>query len=206
MCSDRVHRPRLWISPGGRLFDRWTFWYSLRRHFFSEWQTRGHWLCQVSLSINLSGYLLLLIQVSFRPLSIWGTHVPKRFSFSVHSHTFVPTSYRRFQLMRFAVEEINNSTTLLPNVTLGYEIFDHCTVSQNFPEILDLISVNGSVFPWGELQRDLSKYSKVMAVVGPFSSSETWTIAPLFMMDLIPLVIWTDVLLPYLSFKMSLIH
>ncbi|XP_008316229.1 taste receptor type 1 member 1-like [Cynoglossus semilaevis] len=104
------------------------------------------------------------------------------------SHTFVPTSYRRFQLMRFAVEEINNSTTLLPNVTLGYEIFDHCTVSQNFPEILDLISVNGSVFPWGELQRDLSKYSKVMAVVGPFSSSETWTIAPLFMMDLIPLV------------------
>nr|XP_043893522.1 taste receptor type 1 member 1-like [Solea senegalensis] len=104
------------------------------------------------------------------------------------SKTLTLSSYRRFQLMRFAVEEINNSTNLLPNVSLGYEIFDHCSASQNFPGIFDLLSVNGSVYPWGELQKNLSKYSKVFAVVGPFSSSETMTTAPLFMMDLIPMV------------------
>uniref|UniRef100_A0A8D3E8U6 G-protein coupled receptors family 3 profile domain-containing protein n=1 Tax=Scophthalmus maximus TaxID=52904 RepID=A0A8D3E8U6_SCOMX len=95
------------------------------------------------------------------------------------------SSYRRFQLMRFAVEEINNSTNLLPNVSLGYEIFDHCSDTQNIPGILDLISVNGSIQPWGEPHNNLSK---VIAVVGTYTSTETLTVAPLFMMDLLPMV------------------
>uniref|UniRef100_A0A8C6VZ59 Taste receptor type 1 member 1-like n=1 Tax=Nothobranchius furzeri TaxID=105023 RepID=A0A8C6VZ59_NOTFU len=90
-----------------------------------------------------------------------------------------------FQLMRFAVEEINNSTILLPNVTLGYEVFDHCSDSLSFPGVFKLISVNGLIHPLSKPDKNVSR---VIAVVGPFTSTQTLTIAPLFMMDLIPLV------------------
>ncbi|XP_039525165.1 taste receptor type 1 member 1-like [Pimephales promelas] len=90
-----------------------------------------------------------------------------------------------FQVMRFAVEEINNSTTLLPNVSLGYEIFDHCSDTNNFPSVLSFISKNGSIKP----KEKLNNYQpKVIALTGPYGSTGTITIAPLITMDLIPLV------------------
>ncbi|XP_015233219.1 PREDICTED: taste receptor type 1 member 1-like [Cyprinodon variegatus] len=95
------------------------------------------------------------------------------------------SSYRRFQVMRFSVEEINNSTDLLPSVTLGYEIYDHCSDTHNFPSIFNLISVNGSIKPWN---KPLTETSKVIAVVGTYTSTATLNFAPLFMTDLIPLV------------------
>lgn len=90
--------------------------------------------------------------------------------------------------MRFSVEQINNSSRLLPNVSLGYKIFDHCSISENFPGIFDLISANGLIRPWSEDHLHLSAASNVVGVVGPFTSTDTLTVAPLFMMDLIPLV------------------
>ncbi|XP_031696217.1 taste receptor type 1 member 1-like, partial [Anarrhichthys ocellatus] len=106
------------------------------------------------------------------------------------SQPFLLPNYRMFQLMRFSVEEINNSNNLLPNVSLGYEIFDHCSSTQNFPNIFKLMSVNGLIQPWGEphKQQAQSNVSKVMAVVGPFTSTQALTAAPLLMMDLIPMV------------------
>lgn len=87
--------------------------------------------------------------------------------------------------MRFAVAEINNSTKLLPNVRLGYELFDHCSDTQCFPGILKLLSVDNVIQPWNAAGKNASK---VVAVVGLFTSTFTLTVAPLFMMDFIPMV------------------
>ncbi|XP_010752869.3 taste receptor type 1 member 1-like [Larimichthys crocea] len=101
------------------------------------------------------------------------------------SQLFILSSYRRFQLMRFSVEEINNSTNLLPNVSLGFEIFDLCSDIHSFPGTFKLISADGLPHPWSGQWKNMSN---VIAVVGPFSSTDTLTVAPLFMMDLIPIV------------------
>ncbi|CAG6021257.1 unnamed protein product [Menidia menidia] len=101
------------------------------------------------------------------------------------SQRFSPSNYQRFQLMRFSVEEINNSTHLLPNVSLGYEVFDHCSDTLSFPGIFKLLSVNGLIRPWSD---PLKYLPEVIAVVGPFTSTQALTVAPLFMGDLIPMV------------------
>ncbi|XP_016117443.1 taste receptor type 1 member 1-like [Sinocyclocheilus grahami] len=100
-------------------------------------------------------------------------------------HISSKSGYHMLQVMRFAVEEINNSTTLLPNVSLGYDIFDHCSNTKNFNSVLNLISKNGSIKP----KEKLNNYQpKVIALTGPYGSTRTITIAPLFTMDLIPMV------------------
>uniref|UniRef100_A0A3B4AKA7 G-protein coupled receptors family 3 profile domain-containing protein n=1 Tax=Periophthalmus magnuspinnatus TaxID=409849 RepID=A0A3B4AKA7_9GOBI len=111
-------------------------------------------------------------------------HMPEAINCS--QQPFILSNYRKFQVMRLGVEQINNSTQLLPGVTLGYEIFDHCSDINAFPGIFDFISVNESVEPWPEPQGP--KLPKVISVVGTFSSTKTRTIAPLFTMDFIPMV------------------
>nr|XP_055039788.1 taste receptor type 1 member 2-like [Misgurnus anguillicaudatus] len=100
-------------------------------------------------------------------------------------HTFTKSGYKMFQVMRFAVEEINNSTTLLPNVSLGYDIFDHCSDTENFPSVFSFISQNGSIKPQEKLN---SHQPKVIALIGPYGSTRAISVAPLATMDLIPLV------------------
>ncbi|KAI7789906.1 taste receptor type 1 member 1-like [Triplophysa rosa] len=100
-------------------------------------------------------------------------------------HPFSKSGYHMFQVMRFAVEEINNSSSLLPNVSLGYEIFDHCSETKNFPSVFNLISEKGLLKPQEKLN---SHHPKIIALTGPYGSTRTLTIAPLVTMDLIPWV------------------
>uniref|UniRef100_A0ABM5EKZ6 Taste receptor type 1 member 1 n=1 Tax=Pogona vitticeps TaxID=103695 RepID=A0ABM5EKZ6_9SAUR len=94
--------------------------------------------------------------------------------------------------MRFAVEEINNSSCLLPNLTLGYEIYDSCTSSTNMYATLSLLSKDreGCIgHQQVEVDANYARYlPKAVAAVGPDSSDEAVLTASLLGNFRIPVV------------------
>ncbi|XP_072890393.1 taste receptor type 1 member 1-like [Hemitrygon akajei] len=82
---------------------------------------------------------------------------------------FSDNGYIRFQTLRFAVEEINNSSSLLPNVTLGYLIFDDCEFAIDIQGALAFVSRHHENITEESLQK--SRYQPtVTAVIGPLKS------------------------------------
>lgn len=74
--------------------------------------------------------------------------------------------------MLFAIEEINNSSELLANVTLGYRIFDSCpNTPMSIKASLNLI--NG----YQNMDGICNKLSSVQAVIGETTSTSTIGIA-----------------------------
>ncbi|KAF1419208.1 Extracellular calcium-sensing receptor, partial [Spheniscus humboldti] len=62
---------------------------------------------------------------------------------SVECIRYTFRGFRWLQAMIFAIEEINSSPTLLPNMTLGYRIFDTCnTVSKALEATLSFVAQN----------------------------------------------------------------
>ncbi|XP_041656135.1 taste receptor type 1 member 1 [Cheilinus undulatus] len=100
--------------------------------------------------------------------------------------------YHLLQAMRFAVEEINNSTgpqPLLPGVKLGYQMYDICSVSASVLATLDVIEQLLRSTSTSRTEKDTeSTYNsqRTVAVVGPDSSSKSFTPAALLGAFLIP--------------------
>ncbi|XP_011793658.1 PREDICTED: taste receptor type 1 member 1 isoform X2 [Colobus angolensis palliatus] len=102
--------------------------------------------------------------------------------------SFNEHGYHLFQAMRLGVEEINNSTALLPNVTLGYQLYDVCSDSASVYATLSVLSLPGPRHI--ELQGDLLHYSpKVLAVIGPDTTNRAATTAALLSPFLMPLLL-----------------
>lgn len=89
--------------------------------------------------------------------------------------------------MKLAVKEINKDTgsqSLLPGVMLGYQLYDTCSVSAGILASLDVLeywspSASGKVPNNGQ---------RPLAVIGPDSSSNSFTPATLLGAHLIPQV------------------
>ncbi|XP_066566567.1 extracellular calcium-sensing receptor-like [Amia ocellicauda] len=85
-----------------------------------------------------------------------------------------PAQFQYSQTLIFAIEEINNRSDILPNVSLGYKIYDSCrTVSMSIKSSLALMNVE---------QTNLSdepciKPTTVHAIIGETSSTPTIGIA-----------------------------
>uniref|UniRef100_A0A3B3I2G2 Olfactory receptor C family, h1 n=1 Tax=Oryzias latipes TaxID=8090 RepID=A0A3B3I2G2_ORYLA len=81
-------------------------------------------------------------------------------------------SFREFQFaqtMMFAIEEINNSSSLLPNVSVGYKIFDSC--GSTLPSTRAAMGlINGQERTFG---KTCTGQSTVHAIVGASKSSST---------------------------------
>ncbi|XP_018424208.1 PREDICTED: extracellular calcium-sensing receptor-like [Nanorana parkeri] len=59
-----------------------------------------------------------------------------------------PGFYRHLMAFIFAVDEINRSPDFLPNVTLGYHMYDHCNnVNKAIESVLQIVSGPGDLIP-----------------------------------------------------------
>ncbi|CAG6021235.1 unnamed protein product [Menidia menidia] len=102
-------------------------------------------------------------------------------------------AFHLMQAMRFAVEEINNGTGpqhLLPGVKLGYQIYDICSIPASVLATFDLLEQQYQNPSEPEVeehtQLNSSKAQRAVAVIGPDSSSKSFTPAALLGSYLVP--------------------
>ncbi|XP_036436941.1 extracellular calcium-sensing receptor [Colossoma macropomum] len=96
--------------------------------------------------------------------------------------------FRWLQAMIFAIEEINNSSTLLPNITLGYRIFDTCnTVSKALEASLSFVAQNKiDSLNLDEFCNCTGNIPSTIAVVGASGSAVSTAVADLVGLFYIP--------------------
>ncbi|KAK2847343.1 hypothetical protein Q5P01_010342 [Channa striata] len=113
--------------------------------------------------IIIGGVFSIHSQISKPPLSFTDTPEPlmcSRINFR---------ELRFAQTMIFAIEEINNSSTLLPNISVGYRVFDSCgSTLPSTRAVMGLMNGQERV-----LGKTCYNHSSVHAIIGASESSST---------------------------------
>ncbi|KAM3615654.1 uncharacterized protein V6R79_005681 [Siganus canaliculatus] len=91
------------------------------------------------------------------------------------------------QAMLFAIEEINNSTDLLPGISLGYKIYDACGSTARGVRVA-LALANGNEESSASSDATCTKPAQVQAIIGETSSSPCMAIATVIGPFHIPLI------------------
>uniref|UniRef100_A0A8C4SM49 Extracellular calcium-sensing receptor-like n=1 Tax=Erpetoichthys calabaricus TaxID=27687 RepID=A0A8C4SM49_ERPCA len=99
---------------------------------------------------------------------------------TIRPEFFEVSLFQRSQAMIFAIEEINKNQTLLPNITLGYRLYDNCmalpvalraatALLADMDEVINDFSCNGSPPVIAVVGDPLSSHSiAAMRIMGPF--------------------------------------
>uniref|UniRef100_A0A672G5A1 Extracellular calcium-sensing receptor-like n=1 Tax=Salarias fasciatus TaxID=181472 RepID=A0A672G5A1_SALFA len=122
--------------------------------------------------ITLGGLFSLHDSVVVPSLSFTSTPPPTqctRFNFR---------TFRWMQTMIFAIEEINREGKLLPNITLGYKIYDSCsTPHQALKAAVELMGSDKSAGVDGKTQNKSNCRGTVSAVIGDGGSTQSLVVA-----------------------------
>ncbi|XP_070825784.1 extracellular calcium-sensing receptor-like [Chaetodon trifascialis] len=91
------------------------------------------------------------------------------------------------QAMLFAIEEINNSTDLLPGISLGYKIYDSCVfIARGLTVALTL--ANGNELVFARTKAPCARPAHVQAIMGGTTSSPCMAISAVIGPFHIPLI------------------
>uniref|UniRef100_A0A671U7F7 Olfactory receptor C family, h1 n=1 Tax=Sparus aurata TaxID=8175 RepID=A0A671U7F7_SPAAU len=113
--------------------------------------------------ITIGGAFSIHSQISKPPLSFIDT--PDRLKCTRINFR----EFRFVQTMIFAIEEINNSSSLLPNISIGYKVFDSC--GSTLPSTRAMMGLlDGQERTLG---KTCSSQSSVHAIIGASESSST---------------------------------
>uniref|UniRef100_A0A3P9B4W6 Extracellular calcium-sensing receptor-like n=1 Tax=Maylandia zebra TaxID=106582 RepID=A0A3P9B4W6_9CICH len=101
-------------------------------------------------------------------------------------HSFNVQGFRLAQTMAFAVDEINNNSSLLPNVTLGYTLYDNCAeLGIGFRGALSLVSGQEEQII---LHNTCVGNPPVVGIVGDSSSTRSIAISSVLGLYRVPMV------------------
>ncbi|PWA22102.1 hypothetical protein CCH79_00010356 [Gambusia affinis] len=101
-------------------------------------------------------------------------------------HSFDFLGFRKAQTMAFAIDEINRDHQLLPNVTLGYSLYDSClTLGVGFRAALALVSGQEEHIV---LNETCEGAPPVVGLVGDSSSTRTIAISTVLGLYRVPMV------------------
>ncbi|CAJ0953528.1 unnamed protein product [Ranitomeya imitator] len=87
-----------------------------------------------------------------------------------------PRKYKHLAAFFFAIEEINNRSDILPNMTLGYHIYDSCgNVNKVIKDVLQILSGHTAIAPnYSCMEKDA-----VIGFIGDLQSETTRAMAQL---------------------------
>ncbi|XP_049929106.1 vomeronasal type-2 receptor 1-like [Epinephelus moara] len=101
-------------------------------------------------------------------------------------HSFDVLGFRQAQTMAFAIDEINRNSNLLPNVTLGYSLYDNClSLGIGFRAALSLASGQEEQFI---LDKTCAGNPPVVGIVGDASSTRSIAISAVLGLYRVPMV------------------
>ncbi|ROL42725.1 Extracellular calcium-sensing receptor [Anabarilius grahami] len=98
---------------------------------------------------------------------------------------FVMESFQQAQTMAFAIDEINKNPNLLPNITLGYQVYDNCLMlGMAFRAAISLASGTGESFS----NLNCTGPPPVIGIVGDSSSTASIAISSILGLFRVPIV------------------